>query len=201
MLVQCVKRLNGHGNDHDEGDDDQNVEENEEFGEEPMPTAVWMRSSDDPLREDEIDDKQKNHACGHEDLRRDSDRDLGRPRGPDDSHHAGGDSGHAETKHHSGHDEFMAPPHVQLKNGHVGDGAEHEEKEKDGGDWDIEIDGWDEAQRRVGGSVWSMPLRHRGLGRAVSMKICGRESTPVLPTCLAINGELICVVRREAGWR
>lgn len=127
-----------------------------------MPAAVGVGSSDYPLREDDVDDKQEDHSCCHEDLRRYGDGDLGRPRGPDDSHHAGGDSGHTETKHHSGHDEFMSPPHVQLENGHVGDGAEHEEKEKDGGDWDIEVDGWGEAQTSMSRRVWSMLLR---LGR------------------------------------
>lgn len=163
ILLERVERLNGHGNDHDESEDNENVDENEELGEKPMPAAAGVRRSDDALGEDEINDKQEDDACCDEDLRRDGNGNVGRPGGPDDSHDAGSDAGHAETKHHSGHDEFMTAPLIQLENGHVGDGAENEEKQKDGGDWDIDMDGGSEAQRRMGGSVWSMLLRHRGL--------------------------------------
>lgn len=181
ILVECVERLNDHGDDHNEGDDDENVEKSEEFREDRMPAAVRVRSSNDSLREDEINDKEEDHPCCHEDLGRYGDWHLCRSGGPYDSHHAGGDSGHAKTEHHSGHDEFMSPSLIHLENGHMGDGAENEENEKDGSDWDIEIDGWCEAQRSVGRRVWSMLLRHRRLEREVSIKnlVEGVGSQPI----------------------
>lgn len=169
ILVESIERLYDNGDDHNEGDDDQTVEKNEELGENRMPAAVRVRRSNDPLGKDEIDDKEQDHPCCHEDLRRYGDGHVGRPCGPDDSHHAGGDSGHAKAEHHSGHDELMSPFHIHFENGHVGDGAENEENEKDGSDWDIDVDGWSEAQCRVLRRVWSMLLRHRRLRREVSI--------------------------------
>ena len=91
-----------------------------------MPTTVRMRSSDDALSEDEIDDEDQHHASGHENLGRNGQSDVRgscRPCYPQD---AAGDSGHAKTEQHGRHDEFMSSLFVDLEDCHVGYGADDE---------------------------------------------------------------------------
>ena len=56
----------------------------------------------------------------------------------------------------------MALPPVELEDGHVGDGAEEEEKEEDRGDGHIDLDGRDAAQAGSCGCVRSMLRDGRG---------------------------------------
>jgi len=54
---------------------------------------------------------------------------------------------------------------VEGEDGHVADGANDEEEEEDGGDWDIERDGWDAAEGRGSGGIRRiLVLRLHGLG-------------------------------------
>jgi len=102
---------------------------------------MWVGCPYDPLGEDEIDDEEQHHARGDEDLGCKRDTDIKGSCRPNDAHDAGDGAGHAETEHHAGHDELMPPTLIELENDHVSDGTEDEEKEEDGGDWNIGVDG------------------------------------------------------------
>jgi hypothetical protein len=52
-----------------------------------------------------------------------------------------GDSGHAETKHKTRHDEFVSFPFVRLEDCHVADCGANEQHHEDGSDWNIEANG------------------------------------------------------------
>ncbi|KAL9607141.1 MAG: hypothetical protein Q9167_007918 [Letrouitia subvulpina] len=165
VLVQGVEALDVGGDQHDQADDDEDVDCVEEVGEEGVPAAVGMRGSDDPLGKDEVDDEEKDDACGDEDGSGDGDGSVVRITAPDDTHDTGDDAGHAEAEHHGGHDEFVASTEVDLEDGHVGDGAADEQKEEDGGDWDIGSHGRMAAQRCGLGRIWSMSRGLRGRAR------------------------------------
>lgn len=57
-----------------------------------------MRSSNNPLNKDEIDDEDQKYTSGHEDISCDGDSNVVRPCCPDYSKDRGGYSGHAETE-------------------------------------------------------------------------------------------------------
>ena len=165
MFIEGVEALDEDRDDDGEREHDQDVGQRKGMGEERMPAGVRMRSPNDALGEDEVDDKKQDHASRYKDLRRHGNLNLGWPRRPHDSHHAGGDARHAEAEHHPGHDEFMSSPHIQLKYRHVSDGAEHKEEEEDGGDGDIETDGRCAAETRSRRRIrWTW--RHRWSLRA-----------------------------------
>lgn len=160
MCIESVKALNEDCDDDGQREHDEDVRQGKGMGEERMPAGVRMRSSNDALSEDEVDDKEQDHARRYEDLSRHGNSNLGWPGRPYDSHHAGGNARHAEAEHHAGHDEFMTSPHVQLQYRHVSDGAEDKEEEEDGRDGDIKTDGRNAAEGGRGRRVrWTWRLR------------------------------------------
>lgn len=58
-------------------------------------------------------------------------------RGPGDAHRAGDEARHAEAEEGAGGEELVAPPAVELEDGHMGCGAEDVEEHEDAGDGDV----------------------------------------------------------------
>ena len=66
-----------------------------------MPSSFRMTSPENPLRENHVDDEKQHDACIDEDVCCYRYSNVCRPSSPDDTHDHGGDSSHAETKHHA----------------------------------------------------------------------------------------------------
>ena len=150
--VEGVEGLDDGGDDHGQGDDDEDVDGFEEGGEERVPAGVGVGGADDALGEDEVDDEEEDDAGGDQDLRGDGEADVGLVGGPGDAQDAAQDAGHAEAEEHAAHEEFVVALLVDLQDCHVGDCTEDEEDEEDGADGDIDADGWETTER--GGSGW-----------------------------------------------
>ena len=125
--VQGVERLNDGRDEHRQRQDGKDIDGLETQRKQGMPPAVGMRCSQDPLCEDEVYHKEKNHAGRNENLGRNCYPDVRRSIGPNDPHHAGGDASHAETEHHARHDEFMTLFIILLEDAHVCYRADQEE--------------------------------------------------------------------------
>lgn len=89
VCVEGVEGLHGAGNEHDEGQHDEDVDELEGEGEAFVPAEVRVRRSDDTLCEYDVDNEEEDDACRDEDLGGDGDSDVCRACGPDDAHDAG----------------------------------------------------------------------------------------------------------------
>ena len=161
------------------------------MGEERMPAGIRMRSSNDALGKDEVDDKEQDHPGRYNYLRRHGNLNLGLPGGPHNSHYAGNNARHTEAEHHPGHDEFVTSLHIQLKDGHVSNGAEHKQEEEDGGDRDIDTDGRNAAEGRGSRRIrWAWRLRWslRAVSRLRHNPPTSHGLAFVQLTCLGIRG-------------
>jgi len=98
------------------------------------PRPMWMASSNNPLREDKVDDKEKNNSSSNEYLSCDSNAEVRSMCTPNQAHSTGYYSRHTETKEHARHEELMTLPLVELQDRHMHYRAEEEEDEADGGD-------------------------------------------------------------------
>lgn len=103
------------------------------------PAEMRVRSAEDALGEDNVDDEEDHNAGGYEDLGCDGDGDVVRVLGPDQAHGAGRDTRHAETEEHAAHDEFLTTAQVDLEDGHVAYCSQKEKDQEDGCNGDI----WD----------------------------------------------------------
>ena len=135
--VQCIEALDDGGDEGEETEDDDDIDGYESVVENGMPAGVGVRGPDYALGKEEVDDKEEQHSGGDEDVGRNRNLDIEWVDGPNDAHDHGDDSRHAEAEHHAGDDEDMTSSSVDLEYGHVGDGADEEEDEKDGAYWDI----------------------------------------------------------------
>lgn len=165
MAVQRIEILHVCDDEHDERDDDEHVDCREGAGEEWMPSTVRVCRSYDSLREDEVDDEEKDHASGHKNLCSNGNSNVSWSCCPDYAHDTGGDAGHAEAERHARHEELMPSLVVQLEYRHVGNCAADEEEQEYSGDWDIGVNGRDTAQAG-------------GLGRIRGMLDLLRSSSP-----------------------
>lgn len=91
-----------------------------------------MVSTQDALRENEIDDEEEQDTGVGEDVGGDGDLCIVWVIRPDDTHDVGADTGHGEAEQESGEDEFVAAATVALEDGHVEGGGGDEEHEEDG---------------------------------------------------------------------
>jgi len=134
-----------------------------------------VSGAQDPLREQQVYQKQQHHSSGHQDRRGDGDGNVRGMVSPHDAHDAGYRPRHAETEHGARKEKLVPATAVLLEDGHVGGGAAEIEEEEDCCDGDIEIDGRLAPQC---GDVWyigwtgrSVSLRRSRLGGDVSMVI------------------------------
>ena len=139
--IQSIKALHHDRNQHEQRHDNQHVDGLKEAREQRVPARAGMRGSDNPLREDDVDDEKQDHPRSDEDLRRNRDGYGGGSGRPHDPQHARRRSRHAEPELDPRHDELVSATPVQLENGHVCDGAEDEQHEEDGYDGDVEVNG------------------------------------------------------------
>ena len=152
VRVEGVEGLDDGDDEHNKRHHDQHIDPNEGPMRDLMPPQVRVRSAEDALREDDVDDEHQHHPRGDEDLRGDGHGDVGRVARPGDAHDLRDDPRHAEAEEHAGHDEFVAAPAVRLEDEHVRAGAAEEEEEEDGADGDVDGFGGEAAQ--AGGFGW-----------------------------------------------
>ena len=113
-----------------------------------------MRSPQDPLREDEVDNKQQDYSSSNKNVGSYSDGYVGSPIGPYYSHRRSRYTCHAETKHRARDDEFVASSAIHLQDRHVANGSADEEEEEDGCNWNIDGDGGLTSELCGCGEVW-----------------------------------------------
>lgn len=156
VRIERVGCLDDAGDEHDQRDHNSGIDRLEEQAHRRMPAAMWVGCPYDPLGEDEIDDEEQHDARGDENLGCERDPHVEGSRGPNDAHYAADGAGHAETEHHSGHEELVPSPLIELEDDHMGNGTEDEEEEEDGGDGNVRVKGGHTAQAGGGGSIWGM---------------------------------------------
>lgn len=123
-----------------------------------------MRGPDYALGKEEIDDKDKHYSCSDKDVGGNGYMDIFGVDSPYDAQSHGDNPGHAEAEQGAGDDELVSSCSVDLEDGHMGCGADHEKDEKDGTYWDIEADCRYAAEGCGGRGVRRMEVHfiHRG---------------------------------------
>ena len=151
--------MNRDDDQHDEGDNDESVDGEEKPANSAVPAEPRMRCAEDALGEDDVDDEQQHHAGGHEDRGGNREAYIGDMGSPRDSNGVRGYASHAEAKGDAGEDEFVLPSQVHLEDGHVCDGADEEEDQEHGRNWNIGPHGRQATKAGRRPHIWSVLLR------------------------------------------
>jgi hypothetical protein len=130
IVVERIETLDRARNQGYQHKNDGDVVELESDGEPLRPSPMGMRCPDNSLGEDQVDDKEDEYSCRHEDLCGDGDRDIVGVARPDKTHGHCSDSRHTEAENEATHDKLLLPSKVDLENGHVGCSSHDEQNKK-----------------------------------------------------------------------
>lgn len=139
-LVESEVAVYNAGDEQDETGEEAEVDEDEWHLQLLTPAELGVVSPQNPLGEDDIDDKENNDASVGEDVGSDCDLDIVGKVAPYYPHDKGCDSCHAEAEGGTRDDEFVATLQVCLEKVHVENGACDIERQENCGDWDIRDD-------------------------------------------------------------
>lgn len=115
VRVQSVEALDNNGNEHGQGQENDDIKRLEEIRERSRPADTRVEGSQETLSVEQVEDKEKQDARRDEYLRGHSQAKIMRMVGQGDPERVGHDARHAEAKSRCGRNELVPLPHVQLE--------------------------------------------------------------------------------------
>ena len=122
LQVQCVEDQHCRRYDHDQSEEQKSVADVKRVGQYGVPAQFRMHSPKNSLCEDEVDQVDDQDTGIIENLCCDGDLDVSLHGSPNNSHDAGNNSCHAESKENGTEQELVVSLAVSLEDGHVGSG-------------------------------------------------------------------------------